>query len=1063
MDTDRNLLFGVLAHQAGLLDSDRFAEICSAWAARKGTSLPDLLVERGWLTAEQRDRVEGLLAQESRACQGEDDAGRPEATGEHVRPSPDATTDFDHSRSLEDLSAPPTPGHVRLSTPDRGGQSRDRYTLTRLHAAGGIGRVWLAHDPQLGRDVALKELLPERAGRPDTWARFLREAQVTGQLEHPGIVPIYEVGPRPDDRAPYYTMRFVRGRTLAEAAAEYHARLGRGEARPSELRELVGAVLGVCHAVAYAHSRGVLHRDLKPQNVVLGDYGEVIVLDWGLARLMSQTGPDEDAAGPPVESAAGVEATTQGRVLGTPAYMAPEQATGRPDLFGPATDVYGLGAILYEVLTGRAPFTGTSTLEVLRRVADEPPTPPRSVAAGVPRPLEAVCLKALAKPQPERYATAKELAADVQRWLADEPVTAYREPVSVRAGRWVKRNRLLVTGGAAAALVALVGLGVVLAQEARANKVLTAKNAELAGKNAELAAANRRVEARFALAEDAIRTFHTGVSEDFMLKEKSLTPLRRKLLASARSFYTRLEGELQGRSDRASRTALARAYRAIARLTFEVDSIQEGLAAHRQGLALQRALAAEDGAGPDATADLAEMLLEMLLHFHSQLTTAETDAVGSEALSLTRGLVERHPGVERYEADLALSLDRRGSSRLVAGPPADALQAYQEAGQIYQRLVQAHSKNLEHLKGLAASTMGVGLALRKQGRAADGDAALRRAIALHEQLAQAEPGNAFYQNAHAQACVNYGGGLGSSRSEEALAYFHTAQGIWERTLAEHPNSLFLLNNVAFIQDMIAKRSCVLDRPQEEAAAYERESAAYERAAQADRSNPVYPNEVADSQETLSLLYTRAGRPTDALAAAQRAVAIREDLARTHPGVQADRLGVCYLKLGDRLKAGGRGDDARTYYEKFLATLPKTAADGGKPTASALRAHGIALQRLGRTAEASDSFHRALALIQASMSPDWFELARTHALLAGIAPDPGSGLTAKEGEAQVVEAVQALRRYVAGRHATVQEAVEAGYVDVNYIDKHFQLDSLRGRADYRQLLAEMRAQKSAKGP
>jgi serine/threonine-protein kinase len=1061
MDTDRNLLFGVLAFQGNLIDSKRFAEACSAWAAERESPLADLLVDRGWLTFEQRGRVEILLDSELRNRQDNGGAVRPDRTSDYVSQSLDATTDSGtHDSPDKPASTPSSPGHVLLSTSEHGSDSRDRYTLTRLHATGGIGRVWLAHDPRLGRDVALKELLPERAGRPETWARFLKEAQVTGQLEHPGIVPIYEVGQRPDDRVPFYTMRFVRGRTLAEAAAAYHARLDGNETKPSELRELIGAFVGVCNAVAYAHSRGVIHRDLKPQNIVLGDFGEVIVLDWGLARLNDSANPEDEQAGPSIESSSDIEATSQGQILGTPAYMAPEQAEGNVDLLGPTTDVYGLGAILYEILTGRAPFGGAQTQEVLRRVLHEPPTPPRSLSACAPRPLEAICLKALSKKPQQRYQTAKELAGDVQRWLADESVSAYREPLTVRAARWVKRHRLLVTSSAAAMLVALAGLGVVLAQEARANRALTAKNEELATKNEELAAANRRVEARFALAEDAIKTYHTGVSEDFMLREKNLTPLRKKLLASARTFYTRLEGELQGQNDRASREALARAYRSIARLTFEVDSLQAGLSSFRQALTLQRALVAEEGAGPDATADLAEMLTEMLQTSGSQLTAADKEAAGTETLSLTRGLVERNPGVERYDAALAKCLTWRGALLTLTASPTDALKAYQEAGEIYQRLVQAHPKNLDYLNGLAISAGGVGSSLRKQGRAADGEAAIKRSIALLEQLAQAEPGNALYQNIHAQACVNYGGGFGNSRVEETLVYFRKAQGIWVRTLAEYPNSLFLLNNVAFIHDRVAKRLCVMDLPQEEAAAYERESAAYERAAQADSSTPMFPNEVADSQEILSVLYARAGRKVEALAAGQRAVAIREELARTHPDFQPDRLPVCYLKLGDLLTAAGRGADASGFYEKALAAyLKKGAAEGDKPTASTLRGRGGALQRLGRTAEAAKAFQDALAVLRDSKAPNyWFDLARTRALLAGIAPEPGSGLTPDEAETHAAEAVKALRRYVAGRYATVREAADAGYVDVNYVDKQYQLDSLRTRADFQELLREMRAQK-----
>src|SRR5262245_25832995 len=209
MDTDRNLLFGVLALQADLLDNDRFAEACSAWAARKETPLADLLVERGWLTAEERGHVEFLLDRKLKKHRGDARAVLAEVTTDQMRRSLAGAADPDIRQSLAGLTPPPAAGHVLLTPTFHAPEPRDRYTLTRLHATGGIGRVWLAHDPSLGRDVALKELLPERAGQPTTWARFLKEAQITGQLEHPGIVPIYEVGKRPEDQAPFYTMKFV--------------------------------------------------------------------------------------------------------------------------------------------------------------------------------------------------------------------------------------------------------------------------------------------------------------------------------------------------------------------------------------------------------------------------------------------------------------------------------------------------------------------------------------------------------------------------------------------------------------------------------------------------------------------------------------------------------------------------------------------------------------------------------------------------------------------------------------------------------------------------------------
>jgi tetratricopeptide (TPR) repeat protein len=460
MDTDRNLLFAVLALQADLIDSPRFVEGCTLWASQKQTALADLLVQRSWLTDADRADIERLLERTLKKHSGDARAGLAEVTTDGVKQSLAGLADAEIHQSLAGLATPEAPGRVLLSTSQFIPEARDRYTLTRLHAKGGIGRVWLARDASLGRDVALKELLPDRASQPTVWTRFLKEAQVTGQLEHPGIVPIYEVGKRPEDDAPYYTMRFVRGRTLAEAVEVYHRRRTQGEAGPLELRQLLGALVGVCNAVAYAHSRGVLHRDLKPQNVVLGDYGEVVLLDWGLARLLDQADSDSDVAPLALPASSSDDATVQGQVLGTPAYMAPEQAEGRLDLLAPATDVYGLGAILYQVLTGKPPFTETDTLKLLRRVVHDAPTRPRLLVPGVPAALEAVCLKALAKKPAERFGSAGQLADEVQRWLAGEPVSVYRDPLLTRLGRWARKHRNVVTAAAALLQTAVVVLAV---------------------------------------------------------------------------------------------------------------------------------------------------------------------------------------------------------------------------------------------------------------------------------------------------------------------------------------------------------------------------------------------------------------------------------------------------------------------------------------------------------------------------------------------------------------------------------------------------------------------------
>ena len=415
MDTDRNLLFGVLALQADLIEPNQFIEACLLWTSRKDVPMADLLVERGWIVPDDKAHVDYLLGRKLHKHGGDPRASLA-AIPDDVKRSLAALGDHDIRRTLAGLPVQAEAAH-QAATVDHVPGPRQRYARLRLHATGGIGRVWLAHDNDLGRDVALKELRPERAGHATLGARFLQEARITGQLEHPGIVPVYDLFGMGDGGQPFYTMRFVKGRTLSEAARAYHRKRAAGQADALDLPVLLNAFVTVCNTVAYAHSRGVIHRDLKGQNVILGDFGEAVVLDWGLAKLI---GRPEDAPEAPLvvlnDGGADSGYTVQGQALGTPAYMAPEQSDGRLDLIDRRTDVYGLGAILYEILTGEPPFSGPNTDEVLRKVREEEPAPPRQLWPDVPPALETLCLRALAKRPEDRPSAAAELAQEVQGW-----------------------------------------------------------------------------------------------------------------------------------------------------------------------------------------------------------------------------------------------------------------------------------------------------------------------------------------------------------------------------------------------------------------------------------------------------------------------------------------------------------------------------------------------------------------------------------------------------------------------------------------------------------------------
>jgi serine/threonine-protein kinase len=457
--SDRNLLFGVLALQMDFLGRDALIAAMHFWVVDKAKPLGDILVERQALRPDERDLLDALVQKHLDRHRG--DAEKSLAAAAVPTPLRDelrSLADPDVQASLARLPTPPgqdKPGSLPTTVAEVKKIAGLRYQVLRPHDKGGIGEVFVALDQELNRQVALKEIQQQHADDPHSLGRFVREAEITGGLEHPGIVPVYGLGQYADGR-PFYAMRFIRGETLKEAVARFHA----GDAGLT-LRGLLTRFVAVCNAVAYAHSRGVLHRDLKPANIMLGKYGETLVVDWGLAKAggSEPAGSADDGLPDPAlvpSLVEGVE-TQAGSALGTPAYMSPEQAAGRLDLLGPASDIYSLGATLYTLLTGRPPIEGKDTAEILRKAQRGQWLPPRQVEADVPAALDAICRKAMALAASERYATALELAAEVERWLADEPVAAYREPWMTRAGRWLKRHRVPVTGCVSAALVMLVG------------------------------------------------------------------------------------------------------------------------------------------------------------------------------------------------------------------------------------------------------------------------------------------------------------------------------------------------------------------------------------------------------------------------------------------------------------------------------------------------------------------------------------------------------------------------------------------------------------------------------
>jgi len=340
---------------------------------------------------------------------------------------------------------------------------RSRYAIDAELARGGMGRILHAVDRRHGRKVAIKELLSDT---PSLRARFRREALITARLQHPAIVPVYEAGTWPGGE-PFFAMKMVEGRSLdavISARGTLEQRMG-----------LLPNVIAVAEAIAYAHERKVIHRDLKPANVLVGDFGETVVIDWGLAKDLGQPelpadGSEHEAVAPSSDQATAVVTleevpvgvpgqglTVAGHAMGTPAYMAPEQARG--EQADERADVYALGGILYHLLTGRMPYADSKDGGALvqRKRLDEPPTSVATLEAGAPRDLIAIVAKAMARRPDERYPTAKQLVDDLRRFETGQLVSVHDYSTGELLRRWLRRNRIAVGFATVLALVVLVG------------------------------------------------------------------------------------------------------------------------------------------------------------------------------------------------------------------------------------------------------------------------------------------------------------------------------------------------------------------------------------------------------------------------------------------------------------------------------------------------------------------------------------------------------------------------------------------------------------------------------
>jgi serine/threonine protein kinase len=785
-DTAGNLLFGLLALQNNFIDRDTLLAAFNSWLARRSRRLGEILEERGALSASRRALLDDLVEEHLQlhgnapeqslaaldsiraACAALSQVADPEVraclawvlTEQHGGEEPDRTASF-----------------AGAGASTSGGT---RFQILRPHAKGGLGEVFVALDTDLNREVALKEIQLGFVDDPRHRARFEFEAVVTGGLEHPGIVPVYALGRTPDGR-PYYAMRFIRGNSLKEAIRRFYQaeqQPGREAGqRALDFRELLGRFIDVCDAISYAHSRGVLHRDLKPGNIMLGPYGETLIVDWGLAKTIDQSGIDGPPEGLelPLRAPEGcyIEPTQAGSAMGTPGYMSPEQAAGLVEQNGPRTDVYGLGATLYHLLTDRAPCEGEQIGEVLQKARTGNISRPRTFNPKLAPALEAICLKAIAREPERRYDTATALKSDLERWLADEPVSAWREPWLVRARRWLNRHHTLVAAAAATILVAAVSLALatVLLEQAHIREIRSRS-----------------------VAEDNLRLYHQSIDRFYNnilihpeIRTARMETLRRDLLELGKEAYER---NLVPRINTpATRAELGRAYLRYAQILDQLGDAEHALEHYQKALSVFETLNRSVPRRAEYLGDEARVLRELGRWHHSNSPAVPAIPLLERAVSLLESADRLQPADAkiRYELALARGVLGRLYSSVQFNPL--ALETLRRSMADLDALASEHPGVVQYQDGLALSLMYLGDAYWISGDLKQAGAANERLARVCAALADGSPGNPEYQSWRAQAYESKARllSVGTIPTADVIPLHGQALEIFETLASAHPD------------------------------------------------------------------------------------------------------------------------------------------------------------------------------------------------------------------------------------------------------------------------------------
>jgi serine/threonine-protein kinase len=649
------------------------------------------------------------------------------------------------------------------------------YEILSELGRGAMGVVYKARQRGLNRVVALKMVLSGPHADAAQLARFRSEAEAAAQLQHPSIVQVYEVGEF--NGQAYFSLEFVDGQSLADKIA--------GEPQPP--RHAAELVQLLALAMSYAHHQGIIHRDLKPANVLLSSEGVPKIADFGLAKRLEGDSSQ----------------TRSGTIMGTPSYMSPEQAWGKNKEIGPLADEYGLGAILYAMLTGRPPFVGTTVLDTLEQVRAREPIPPSQLQPKIPRDLETICLKCLQKEPHKRYASTEDLADDLQRFLAGEPIKA--RPVSVweRCWRWCRRNpRVASLTAAVLGLLVLVTIGsVAAAVQINFEKRLAEQARDLADQNAEQARrAQQRADENARVAQDqanlTVKTFYQVVVElQNQLRDRpDMQKLRAKLLEDALAGLNEVAKSAE--NSNLLRRTLGGAYQRMGDLALEMGQTDEAGRQYDRALSIFEQLADLDPQDDVSKWNLAVTYeKEGTINHRLRGDISKTREFYRKASQLREALAagpRREPKLTQTLVDNALagSYAAEANLALLMGNPVAARDYLQRALQLREQLAAADSQNRQAQEALATLyiTLGqVGFHLR------DAEAArgyYLKCLQLREALAKADPDSVPFQKGLADAHQKTGDMLLHLRGKESLGtvreHYTTAHELQRKLYQRNP-------------------------------------------------------------------------------------------------------------------------------------------------------------------------------------------------------------------------------------------------------------------------------------